>query len=460
MSAGESAAVAQDTTGARVRFDRGFWFGTGVIALVAFGVRIAAVLGRPNRPAGGDAYYYHQAANLLVAGLGFIDPFHYYGHNLHQHIQMAEWPPLFVGLLAMTSVVGLKTYFAHRIWAGVIGTAAVVVCGLAGREIGGRRVGLITAGIVALYPNIWMSDEPALSETITPLVVGAVLWTAYRFWKRPTMKRAVVLSVVVALTALGRDELTLLFVLLVLPIVLLAKAVPVRQRLVMLSACVLAAVLVLGPWVGFNMSRFSKPVFITTGLGVTLASANCATTWSGQFAGYWSLKCALAAPVDPHADESVQGAEAQSYALHFIMAHKSQWVPVALTKLGRGFGFFRPSQQIIFDSFVEDRPYRWAWVGLYSYYVLFVASIAGAVVLFRRRVTMLPLVAVTLNVVISMIITFGQTRYRTPFEVVLAVLAAVALDGLFNVLSAKRRRAAASAPPTEEHQRYGVPVAV
>jgi len=460
MSAGEGAPVAQDTTGTRARFDRVFWLWTGAIALVALGIRIAAVVGRPNRTAGGDAYYYHNAANLLVAGLGFIDPFRYYPHNLHHHIQMADWPPLFVGMLAMSSLVGFKTYFAHRIWSGVLGTAAVVVCGLAGRQIAGRRVGLITAFIVALYPNIWMSDEPALSETITPLLVGMVLWAAYRFWKRPTIKTAVVLSVAVAITALGRDELTLLFVLLVTPLVLLAKAVPIRQRFVMLAACVLAAVVVLGPWVGYNLSRFSKPVFITTGLGVTLASANCASTWSGEFAGYWSLKCALAAPINPNADESVQGNEAESYAIHFILTHKDRWVSAVLDKVGRGFGFFRPQQQMVFDFRVEGRPYRWALVGLYSYYALFVASLAGAVVLFRRRVTLLPLVAVTVNVVISMIIAFGGTRYRTPFEVVLAVLAAVALDGLCNVVSPKRRRAAASAPPAPEHQHDPVAVGV
>jgi len=55
-------------------------------------------------------------------------------------------------------------------------------------------------------------------------------------------------------------------------------------------------------------------------------------------------------------------------------------------------------------------------------------------VLWRRRITRLPLVAVTLATVVTMAIAFGCTRYRTPFEVVLAILASVAVDGFLNLV--------------------------
>ena len=64
-----------------------------------------------------------------------------------------------------------------------------MLCGYAGREIGGRRVGLIAAFLVAVYPNLWMSDELGLSEALSPLLVALVLLTAYRFWKRPGLGR-------------------------------------------------------------------------------------------------------------------------------------------------------------------------------------------------------------------------------------------------------------------------------
>jgi len=82
------------------------------------------------------------------------------------------------------------------------------------------------------------------------------------------------------------------------------------------------------------------------------------------------------------------------------------------------------------------------------------------VVLFRRRTTLLPLVAVTANVIVAMLITFGQTRYRTPFEVVLAVLASVAVDAALRALSPRRRRRAPSTVAEGERDAPAVPVAV
>ena len=147
--------------------------------LLGLAIRILSVLGRPHRVPTGDAFFYSGAANLLVQGKGFINPFSYYW--FHQSVQSAAYPPGFTLMLTAASLVGFTSFFAQRIWCAVLGALAVAVCGLTGREIGGERVGLITAFLVAVYPNIWMSDGMALSETVVPLVVALVLLAAYRF---------------------------------------------------------------------------------------------------------------------------------------------------------------------------------------------------------------------------------------------------------------------------------------
>ena len=210
-------------------------------------------------------------------------------------VQSASFPPLFILVLAIPSALGLKTFLAARVWCCILGTAAIGVCGYTGREIAGRRVGLIAAFLLAVYPNIWMTDELALSESIAPLLVAALLLFAYRFWKDPSIKRAIWLGVAMGIAMLGRDELTLLVVVLVVPLVLLARTLSWKRRFAVLGIGLLTTALVVAPWVGYNMSRFQKPVFITAGLGVTLASADCATTYSGPNEGYWSMPCALAA---------------------------------------------------------------------------------------------------------------------------------------------------------------------
>ena len=304
--------------------------------------------------------------------------------------------------------------------------------------------GLIAAFLLAVYPNIWMTDELALSETIAPLLVAGVLWFTYRFWKSPTIPRAIGLGAAIGVAMLGRDELTVLVVFILVPIVLLARALTWRRRAATLGIGLLTVAVVLAPWVGYNLSRFDKPVFISSGLGVTLASADCPTTYSGQFEGYWSMKCALTYAAKPsvniHADESVEGAELQHLALSYVRAHENRLVPVTLAKLGRAFGFFHPMQQIFLDSYVETRPYRWAVTGLVSYYVLLALSLGGTVLLRRRRIPSFPLWAIGLQVVCSVALTFGQTRYRTTFEVSLVLLAAVQLEWFWSRLRGEATR--------------------
>jgi len=415
-----------------------WWPWLGLWTAVGLAIRLITVYSQPDKVAGGDAYFYHYGANLLVSGHGFINPYLYIPHGAHHAVQSASFPPLFILLVAILPAVGLKSFLAERVWCCVLGAAAIVACGYTGREIGGRRVGLIAAFLVAVYPNIWMTDELALSETIAPLLVAGVLWFTYRFWKSPSIPRAIALGAAIGVAMLGRDELTALVIFILVPIVLLARALTWKRRVATLGIGLVTVALVVAPWVGYNLSRFDKPVFISTGLGVTLASADCPTTYSGQFEGYWSMKCALAYAAEPsvniHADESVEGAELQHLALDYVRAHENRLIPVTLAKWGRAFGFFHPMQQIFLDSYVETRPYRWAVTGLVSYYVLLALSLGGTVVLRRRRIPSFPLWAIGLQVLCSVALTFGQTRYRTTFEVSLVLLAAVQLEWFWSRL--------------------------
>jgi len=88
---------------------------------------------------------------------------------------------------------------------------------------------------VAVYPNLWMTSDLGMSETLTPLLVGWILWMAYRFWKRPTTATAVWMGVSLGVSMMGRDELSLLSVLIFVPLALLATALSWRRRLTLLG---------------------------------------------------------------------------------------------------------------------------------------------------------------------------------------------------------------------------------
>ncbi len=285
-----------------------WWVWLGLWMVVGLGIRLASVYVDPGKVAGGDAYFYFNGAKLLLQGHGFINPYYYIPPKMHhQVVQSADFPPLFILAQAVPQVIGLKTFLAARVWCCILGTAGIAVCAYTGREIAGRRVGLITAFLIAVYPNIWMSNQLALSETIAPLLVGTLLLCAYRFWKEPSVKTGLWLGVAMGITMLGRDELSLLVFFLVIPIVLLARSLSWRRRFTVLGIGLLATALVVAPWVGYNLSRFQKPAFISAGLGVTMASADCATTYSGSNEGYWSMPCALAYSPQPVVQRAPEG---------------------------------------------------------------------------------------------------------------------------------------------------------
>jgi 4-amino-4-deoxy-L-arabinose transferase-like glycosyltransferase len=384
----------------------------------------------------GDAFYFQSQASLIANGTGwFLSPFPYILH--HAVVQSAQHPPVWVLVLAFADTIGIKSFLAHRLLACVIGAAAVFVTGLAGREVAGPRVGLIAAVVAAVYPNYWINNINGLSETLVILLVAWVILAAYRFWHQPSLGRALWLGAACALTGLTRSEQTLLIVAVLVPTALVLRRVPLRQRFTYAGAGVLLALLMIAPWVGFNLSRFSQPVIMSDDLGSTLAFSNCRAAFYGRNIGFGDFKCLAQAQRGATGDESAVDAHNRRYAMHYINKHSSRLPYVMAVRVGREFDFYRPLSQIGLDVELSSRPRLPDEIGLYMYYVLVVGAVGGGVVIWRRGTTIVPFVGLLAEVLLATVITFGATRYRAPLEVGLVVLSAVAVDALWQRLATK-----------------------
>lgn len=404
------------------------------LTIISLGALIAPVAwilaNHPHARPTGDAFYFHWQATFIANGAGwFISPSSYLLH--HTALQSAEHPPGWVLVLAFANTIGIKSFLSQRLLTCVVGGAAVFVTGLAAREVAGPRVGLIAATIAAVYPNYWMNDITGLSETMLILLVAAVVFASYRFWRQPNLFRAAVLGALCTLAALTRSEQALLIVVVLIPLALLVRGVPLRRRVTFAGVGTLTAVLLIAPWVGFNLARFNQPVFMSDDLGGTLAFANCRPAFYGHTVGFGDFKCLYAAQVGSSGDESQGDAHLRRVALHYINAHSSRLPVVAAARVGREFGLYLPLAQIRLDVQLSSRPLVPAWIGLGMYYCLVIGSIYGLVVLRRRRDTLVPFVGLLVEVVVAAMVTFGATRYRAPLEVGLVVLGAVAIDALW-----------------------------
>ncbi|GAC1533070.1 MAG: hypothetical protein NVS3B12_12010 [Acidimicrobiales bacterium] len=393
-----------------------------MIALLALTVRIAyLVVFKHPVSVGGDAYYYHHGANLLVDGRGFID-----AYRLRNGVvaQTADHPPGTIVVLAAASLLGMRSFFWHQLQMSVLGTATVVVIAVIARRLAGRRAALAAGLIAGLYPNLWFNDAMVMSETLVQLTTAIAVLAAYRWWSEPTRRRAVLLGAAVAACSLTRAEAALFVPLLLVPLIMFDRRLATRERLIQVCVATVATAAIIAPWVGYNLSRFDEPVTISSGFDPTVAVSNCDAVFYGELTGYWSRPCILALPVPTKGDVPAMEAEYRRDAFRYIRSHRSRLPTVVAARVLRTWGLFRPVQQIRLDTF-ETREIRFSEIGLSMYAGLAVASLAAVAGLRRRRLPVSPILATVGTVTFATAITFGQTRYRASAEVVLVLGAAL-----------------------------------
>ena len=399
---------------------RRFTIALGVVVAGALVVRLVYVLVRlRHEPLGGDSLYYSLQGHDLAHGRWFIEPYRFRLDHVTE--PSAYHPPLFSLYLGVVSRLGADSFMAHRIAACVVGAAAVGAIGFLGRRLAGNRVGLLAAGIAALYPYLWINDAVVLSESLLALITALMLLAAYAFWRIPSPWRAAALGAGVGLLALTRAEGVLLFALLALPVAFAVPGLDWRGRLERIGVMALAALAFVLPWVAFNLARFEAPAYLSTGSGVTLVDSSCNAVYSGPFIGWWSFLCI---PDRISNDEAVNDRENREVALRYVRRHISDLPTVVTARVGRMWGVFRPLQTADLDG----RGVNADRVGLAASYVLIPLAIGGLVMLRRRREPILPMLALGAMVTITAALFYGAVRFRVPADVAIVVCAAVALD--------------------------------
>jgi 4-amino-4-deoxy-L-arabinose transferase-like glycosyltransferase len=429
--------------------ERRFWITLVGIASLGLVVRVCYVLVlKRHVPPSGDAFYYHYQAKLLTQGHGFIDPYNFYGNG--QRVQSAAHPPLATLVLAVADELGVRSFLAHKLWLCGVGSGTVVILGLLGRCLAGRRAGYFAAAVAAVYPFLWLNDATVMAETVTAFVVALALLVAYQAWDRPNAARAVGLGAVIGCCALARSEQILLAPLIIAPVFLLNRSIMVRRRLALAVLGAVGTLVVLAPWVGYNLTRFEHPVLLSTNFEPGLAETNCASVYHGALLGYWDVRCVQAVTPPGVTDESVLDVAYRKAGLDYIQRHESRFPVVVAARVGRTWGFFDPLGQIKLDQQLELREFWASLFGLMFLYALLALSADGIAVLHRRHIPLSPLLAPIITVTVSVALVFGETRYRVPADVALVALGAVGLDDLYRratVPTPRRRTVPAGKQP-------------
>jgi 4-amino-4-deoxy-L-arabinose transferase-like glycosyltransferase len=403
-----------------------------------------------------DNYAYHTQAQLLLEHGGFSEPFVWRdsveagGPEVFE--PSAGHPPGYVIYLAAFGVLGLDSPLSNRLASGIAGAAAVALIGIAARRVGqwaglgdeaADRAGLLAAFLAAIYPNLWINDALILSESVSAGLTALVILAAYQFWRTPSLRTSALLGLSVGVATLTRSEGLLLLPLLVLPLAVMLRDRTWPQRAVLAVFTGLVALALMAPWMIRNATTFEEPSppYLATGSGRVLAFGNCDETYSGRFLGYWNIDCS---PSEFAGDESEIDTIHRDKATAYMQDHLGELPKVALARVGRMWHLYRVDQGVEFDRFFERRVESHARFALLQYYLMVPVAVAGVVLLWRRKVTIIPLVAPFVLVTFTAASTFGITRYRVPSEVALCILA-----GLGVAWVTSRRPTAEAEPPAD-----------
>ena len=456
---------------------RGFRWWLGAIAALAFAIRLATLFTVADfTPDGGDPYWYHTQANELVAGNGFVDPFILKTEGVR--VPGAQHPPLYTMWLAVPSLVGLDSYDAHKVMSCLAGVLAVAVIGLAARRVAGDRAGLIAAAVAAVYPPVWIIDGTLWPEGLFSALVALTILAAHRWVGHPTVRGSAAVGGAMGLATLTRGEAVGLTLLLVVPLVLRFVRDGWGQRFRHLVAAGLAFSVLVAPWSVRNLVQFDRFMPLSTNTDEVFVYANnphaygtadealeCepnATKPEGAslaadgdaFLGFWYfpwqeyLRCRDG---EPPGDVSLKAAHWRDEGTAFATDNLDRLPVVALARLGRTYDLYRPFQTAQLMRF-EGRDLGVSKVGIWTWWIVAAAGIAGSVVLRRRGVTLWPLGSMVVLVTVTSVYAYGSPRFRTPVDVAAIVVAGIAVDAGLRWL-ARRRRDAGGAGGLAGHRR-------
>src|SRR6185437_13852552 len=114
-------------------------------------------------------------------------------------------------------------------------------------------------------------------------------------------------------------------------------------------------------WTIYNSTRFVHPVLLSAQFDPLLSSANCDSTYYGEFRGYFDINCSIA--IAKKEGLTLQDDESQEDVVYHRAA----------------------VDYINVDTVVEGRSPHWiSQDALYSFWLLALLSIGGAVALRRR----------------------------------------------------------------------------
>lgn len=335
--------------------------------------------------------------------------------------------PLYGWFLAAVYWIFERHWLAVGLAQTAVAVATAVLVAVIGRRELSLRAGLIAGLVVALHPYLVWHDVHVNREVLDGLVAAALVLATLVAAQRRSLSLAALAGGLAGLAILGNTRL------LAVPLVVGGYLLWRRRGALAAGAAVAAAALVVAPWIVRNELSVGCAAITTD--AKALWKANNVATYETLANGGWidDVPDPPGAPPTPEdaaemgrtVDECAQMRDYRELTFEFWRDHPGEkaklaaqatamlWDPRGtVTEGGPGAGGLRETAR--------------EWLLPLYMLPLYLLAVAGA---FRApsRLTVLA-VALLAYVGLSAVVFAGATRYRAPWDFLLALLAAAALD--------------------------------
>ncbi|HKG35414.1 MAG TPA: glycosyltransferase family 39 protein [Solirubrobacterales bacterium] len=259
------------------------WLMPAAIVIVALVVRIAVIAADSGYEPANDAFEYDYYARSIASGDGYERS----GYLLQGGPTAIRGPgyPYFLGAVyALTD----DSVASGRVAGALLGALTVLLLYLLVRRIWGRRVGLVAAGLAAIFPPLALLSRDLLSEVLfLPLALGALLCVLNFRRSGGDLRWAVAAGGLSGTAALTRNTGLLVLACVALGVWTLRPRLRPRALAAPLGALACAA-LVIAPWTIRNAKQFGEFVPLTTAGGfATAGTYNAASYAAASTHGAW-----------------------------------------------------------------------------------------------------------------------------------------------------------------------------
>jgi 4-amino-4-deoxy-L-arabinose transferase-like glycosyltransferase len=427
-----------------------------IVLAVAFVLRLAWIAianPQPDKFVAGDPFFYNTFAQAIAAGAGFV--------SLHGDAT-AQWPPGYPAILAVIfKLFGQKIILA-KLLNVLLGTATCLLAYLIGKRVWNRNVGLVAAGVLALFPGqvflptLIMSEVPA-----TFLVALFVCLVALFAIESMSWQKAAAVGVFIGVMSFVRGET----IFLALPLIVV-WAIASRSWLKGLRYGGVALVttgLVITPWVVRNWVSMGYPILMSTGSGENLIAGHWpGADGKGSFVPILDVDYKYQNVPFPKAETLIYREETRR-AISFALHNPRTELTLIPQKL---WEFYRSDSKVLLwiqkgtldnPAFTASEQSRWEGLANVYYWIALAVALVGAPLWASwrdPRKLLLAMIVLYYSFLFGFVF-IGEQRFHSALIPLISVFAAVSLVAVW-----ERVRIAFTATPQPAEQTVNVPSVV